>query len=410
MHATLVCMLQFLYYSVLFLLLSAYILELFKFNIGSNENIETKITKLIKVFIPPKINTVFIFSDIQPITIPIPSLGPSVIITALPPSNTTLPERTTPSPNPVSPTVATSPDINCDLTSKVINPWYISSTTKDVRPVSSSTTTSSTTSVTTERTTSTSTSPSTTTTTSTTRKSTTVKPYKKTTNSSSTKTVTAKEKSTTKLFTQPETSTSTNTLPVPNEITSAKRKKAFLSYLTVLFVSLGIAFSVVLLVFIYKKCGDLKQSRLSDDSDVKYLQQGDEDYHGMDDSDSMIYHPKWSCESIHNSNISGPESSASTSVASSIGSSGSDSSSSKKPVRPPPPVPNKSTKQTESLVSCATPTGHSWQNEPQLINIDLSEEEGSVASANSWTNILDSTNQSRPPPIPPRTFGGSTSV
>lgn len=197
--------------------------------------------------------------------------------------------------------------------------------------------------------------------------------------------------------------TPTNHPAVSSEITALKQNTAFHSYLTVLLVSLGIVFTVVLVLLLYKKCDGLRQRGLADDSDVKYLQQGDDDDTGVADTDSMIYQPR-NAMKYHHLPSQTAHSSNSSSSASSSGSTNS-TLSIRKPVRPSPPVPPP-VKLDDSCHKEELEDSYSkemcWDD--VLLHIDAESNPPAQRQSTSTFKPLESEKERQPPVLPPRSI------
>ena len=133
-----------------------------------------------------------------------------------------------------------------------------------------------------------------------------------------------------------------------------------------------------------------------------------DEYQFLEDSDSMIYHPKRHTDSFDHIITTGCRSSASTSIASSIDSVASDrNESKKKPVRPPPPAPSSSN--DDQLIKSEE------ANDPPLIDITDNSFPDPVLNTSVFDNQLaavgiKSSGRRPPPPVPPRNLDGFTSV
>ncbi|XP_018024018.1 mucin-5AC [Hyalella azteca] len=297
-----------------------------------------------------------------------------------------------------------------------------------------------------------------------TTKSTTSKPTTKSTTQKPTTKSTSQRLTTTKVaVTKTSTQAPPADLPVSDEVKSPEQEKQFSVFLSILLISLGIVFIVALLIFMYKKCDTLRQLKFSEDSDVKYLQQGDDESNGFGDSDSLVYHPR-SRSVPSGSNYSSPSTSSASSMHSDIGDC---ANLVRKPIRPPPPVPlaaaaasrrpaiedisseadicdprssplsssliswAESSQMTEVPLMQATDTPTSSTNSPSLGgagNVGVTEGAYNIGSTQRGAhNLLGSQSDTHnngsssvnyspyssptlPPPVPPRSHGGGTAI
>ena len=363
--------------------------------------------------------------DIEPIPITVPSVAPSTIklITMTSPQETTLQERTTSTfPSSTTPEESTGESTTTESTFSSEVPVAINTTVPEnitTKSTNFTTMEPSTTSYSTEKvnpssgTSPTSTPTSTATSTrkftkTTTRITTTRKPptTKVTTKSTSTIPVTPKMSSTSKPIIRTTTQTTTKAEDVVSPANTSQAHAATSSSFMILVVSLGVAFSISIILVVIKKVSDYRQARLDEDSDNRHLHHnrgGSEDYHCLEDSDSLIYNPTISSE---RSQIQ-IDSSNSTSIASSIDSTTSDLSFSKRrPSRPAPSPPPPLVSVHDSIST----EDNKFQNLHQNANQSSAPRPVQTSSSGDLVSVDFGSSSARNglPPVPPRNYIKST--